>query len=94
MLAEEYIINVYCLVDEMLRKVVKNNIRQRGSAPKLSDAEVITMEIVGESFAIDQDKKIYSYFKNYWLSLFSRTRTSYNVSPPGSQLLVLQAENS
>ncbi|MEI8244998.1 MAG: hypothetical protein WCI51_04160 [Lentisphaerota bacterium] len=57
MLAEEYIINVYCLVDEMLKKVVKSNIRQRGSAPKLSDAEVITMEIVGESFAIDQDKE-------------------------------------
>ncbi|MHB9139200.1 MAG: hypothetical protein ACYC4Q_07340 [Victivallaceae bacterium] len=33
----------------MVKKVAKNNIRQRGSAPKLSDAEVITMKIVGES---------------------------------------------
>lgn len=70
MLTEEYIINVYCLVDEMLKKVVKSNIRKRGTAPKLSDAEVITMEIVGESFGIDQDKKIYSYFKNHWLHYF------------------------
>ena len=70
MLTEEYIINVYCLVDEMLKKVVKNNIRQRGSVPKLSDAEVITMEIVGESLSLDQDKKIYGYFKNHWLHYF------------------------
>ena len=30
MLPKEYIINVYCLVDEMLKKVVKNSIHQRG----------------------------------------------------------------
>jgi len=70
MLTEEYIINVYCLVDEMLKKVVKNTIRQRGSAPNLSDAEVITLEIVGESLGFDQDKKIHSYFKNHWLHYF------------------------
>ena len=70
MLTEEYIINVYCLVDEMVKKVVKNSIRQRGCAPKLSDAEVITMEIVGESLGFDQDKKICSYFKNRWLHYF------------------------
>jgi len=70
MLTEEYIITVYCLVEEMLKKIVKSNIRQRGPAPKLSDAEVITMEIVGESFAIDQDKNIHSYFKNHWLHYF------------------------
>jgi|GEM_PF-5432934 hypothetical protein len=29
MLTEEYIITVYCLVEEMLKKVVKSNIRQR-----------------------------------------------------------------
>ena len=58
MFTEEYIINVYCLVDEMLKKVVKNNIRQRGSAPKLYDAEVITMKIAVESFAIDQNHPV------------------------------------
>ena len=45
MLAEEYIIAVYCLVDEMLKKVVKSKLIQRGPQPKLTDAEVITMEI-------------------------------------------------
>lgn len=70
MLTEEYIIEVYCLVDEMLKKVVKNTMRQRGSAPNLSDAEVITMEIVGESLGLDQDKNIHGYFKNHWLHYF------------------------
>lgn len=49
MLTEEYIIKVYWLVDEMLKKVVKNTIRQRDSVPNLSDAEVITMEIAGRN---------------------------------------------
>ena len=70
MLTEEFIINVYCLLDEMVKKVVKNGIRQRSSAPKLSDAEVITMEIFGESLGFDQEKKICSYFKNHWLHYF------------------------
>jgi hypothetical protein len=70
MLIEEYIINVYCLVDEMLKKVVKNSVRQRGPVPKLSDAEVVAMEIVGESLGFDQDKKIHGYFKNHWPHYF------------------------
>jgi hypothetical protein len=33
--------------------------------PKLSDAEVITMEIVGEFMVKDQDKGIWRYFRNH-----------------------------
>ncbi len=71
MLTEEYIIAVYCLVDEMLKNVKKNKLRQRGSRPKLSDAEVITMEIVGESKGLDCDKHIHSYFRDHWHQMFS-----------------------
>jgi hypothetical protein len=70
MLTEEYIIAVYCLVDEILKKVKKSKLRQRGPQPKLSDAEVITMEIVGESKGFDKDKYIHHYFKDHWLHLF------------------------
>jgi hypothetical protein len=34
-------------------------IRSRGPAPKLSDAEVLTIEVVGEFLGIDTDKGIY-----------------------------------
>ena len=79
MLTEEYIIAVYCLVDEMLKKVVKSKLRQRGPRPKLTDAEVITMEIVGESKGLDMDKNIHSYFRDHWQSLFPKlgNRTTF-----------------
>jgi len=54
---DEFIIHVYCcvmpLVEEIERKKPR---RQRGFNPKLSDAEVITMEIVGEFLGYDTDK--------------------------------------
>lgn len=72
MLTEDYIIKVYCLVDDMLKKLGKFQLRQRGPAPKLSDAEVITMEIVGESKGLDKDKYIHNYFRDHWIKLFPR----------------------
>lgn len=69
MLMEDYITEVYCLIDDMLKKDEKN-LRSRGPEPKLSDAEVITMEIVGESAEMDCDKTIHRYFRNHWHALF------------------------
>jgi hypothetical protein len=45
---EDFIICTYCCVAELLVETEMNDIRQRGFAPKLTDAELITMEIVGE----------------------------------------------
>jgi hypothetical protein len=42
-----FIIAVFCLVDDQLKG---RRIRQRGPAPKLSDSEVLTIEIVGRSW--------------------------------------------
>ena len=52
MLTEDYITEVYCFIDDMMKECWKN-IRKRGPGPKLSDAEVITMEIAGESLGMD-----------------------------------------
>jgi hypothetical protein len=68
---EDFIINVYCLVDANLAKITQGKpIRQRGFEPKLSDAEVLTMVIVGEFLGIDTDKGIWSYFKQHWEEWF------------------------
>ena len=73
MLIDEFIIAVYCLVVDTLKEVKNfDKIRQRGPQPKLSDAEVITMEIVGEFLSIDTDKGIYRYFKAHWLHFFPK----------------------
>jgi hypothetical protein len=50
-----FIISVFCLVDDQLKG---RRIRQRGPAPKLSDAEVLTIEVVGEFLELDTDKGI------------------------------------
>jgi len=48
---EDFIIYVYCCVEDICRTIVGQPLRSRGFMPKLSDAEVITMEIVGEFMA-------------------------------------------
>jgi Transposase DDE domain len=66
-----FIICVLCLVDDRLKG---KRIRQRGPAPKLSDSEVLTMEIVGEFLGIDTDKGIYVHFRRHYAEWFPTLR--------------------
>jgi hypothetical protein len=58
-----FIVAVFCLVDDQLEG---RRLRQRGPAPKLSDSEVLTIEIVGEFLGIDTDKALYGYFRRHY----------------------------
>lgn len=58
-----FIVSVFCLIDDRLKG---RRIRQRGPDPKLSDAEVLTIEIVGEFLGIDTDKGVYLFFKRHY----------------------------
>jgi hypothetical protein len=58
-----FIVAVFRLIDDRLKG---RRIRQRGPAPKLSDAEVLTMEIVGEFLGIDTDKAIFLFFRRHY----------------------------
>jgi hypothetical protein len=69
MLTEDYITEIFCCTDDLMKKI-EENLRKRGPQPKLSDAEVITMEIVGESPGMDCDKAIHRYFRDHWRHLF------------------------
>ena len=53
-----FIIDTFCLVEENFKQLINEShvLRKRGSQPKLSDSEVMTMEIVGEFLGIDTDK--------------------------------------
>lgn len=66
---EDFIISVFCLVDALYKKSV-SKLRSRGFQPKLSDSEVVTMELVGEFLGFDTDKAIWAYFKQHWLVWF------------------------
>jgi hypothetical protein len=71
MVLEKFIISVYCLVEEFLStSAAHSRLRTRGPQPKLSDAEVITMELVGEFLGRDTDKGIWAYFRQHWLAWF------------------------
>ena len=68
---EDFIITVYCLVDNELKKIIDGyELRTRGFEPKLSDSEVITMDVVGEFLGKDTDTGIWRYFKEHWRSWF------------------------
>ncbi len=62
-----FIISVFCLIDDRLKG---RRVRQRGPVPKLSDAEVLTIEIIGEFLGLDTDKGIYSFFQRHYAEWF------------------------
>ncbi|MDM8559423.1 IS982 family transposase [Candidatus Parabeggiatoa sp. HSG14] len=84
---DEFIIYVYCSVKPLVDEIyIDHPIRQRGFAPKLSDAEVITMEIVGEFLGYDTDKGIWRYFRNHWHNWFPQLGSRANFSKQASNL--------
>jgi len=82
---EEFSITVYCLVDDLLiasgDDPAWRRVRRRGPAPVLADAEVLTMEVVGEYLGLDQDAAIYRYFRRHhrdWFPALARVhRTTF-----------------
>ena len=68
---EEALILLYLLVDDGYRAVTfGGRLRQRGPGPKLSDVEVLTMEIFGEQQGRHDDASIYRYFDGHWRHFF------------------------
>jgi hypothetical protein len=57
------IVTVFCLIDDAISG---QRLRRRGPQPTLSDAEVLTMEAVGEFLSLDQDKAIFTYFRRHF----------------------------
>ena len=61
------IIAVFCLIDDTLKTLFQGKrLRQRGSAPVLSDAEVSTIEAVGEFLGRSQDTELYGCFRQHY----------------------------
>jgi hypothetical protein len=80
---EDFIINVFCCVDDLLQEVSKSSplcpLRRKGFAPALNDSEIITMEIIGEYQGIDTDQGIWKYFREHWQPFFPdiKSRSSF-----------------
>jgi hypothetical protein len=69
-----FIITVFYLIDDRLKG---RRIRQRGPSPKLSDSEVLTIELVGEFLGMDTDTRA---------STSSSAVTTASGSPPSVRL--------
>jgi len=88
---EDFIITVYCLIDDELKQLISNSaLRTRGFEPKLSDSEVITMDVVGEFLGKDTDTGIWRYFKEHWLSWFPGLGSRVNYVKQSANLWVIK----
>lgn len=88
---ENFIIWVYCWVDDALKNLLGDTqLRQRGFGPALSDSEMITMEIVAEFLGIDTDKGAWSYFHDCWLDWFPALGSRANYAKHASNLWVIK----
>ena len=84
---EDFIITVFCFVAENFDQVFKDQkLRSRGFKPKLSDVEVISMEIIAEFLRIDTDKGIWLYFKSHWHAWFPALGSRSNFVRQASNL--------
>lgn len=83
---EDFIISVYCLVEEILNKLLTRPLRSRGFPPKLTEAEAIAMELIGEFLGYDTDKGIWNYFKTHWYDWFPNLGSRSNFAKQISNL--------
>ena len=77
---ENFIITVFCWIEAHWGLVIGDQgLRQRGFAPKLTDSEVLTMEVVGEFLGLDTDRHIWQYFCQHWQPWFPHlgSRTTF-----------------
>lgn len=71
---DDFMLTVFCLVDDQLTALHLENVRQRGFAPTLCDSEVLTIELVGEFLGFDQDAALFRYFRRHHGDAFPALR--------------------
>jgi Transposase DDE domain len=67
MTQDEFIIHVYCMIAD---QIGTRRIRRAGFPPRLSDAEALTLVVVGEFLGMHEDKAIWRYFKTHYPEWF------------------------
>lgn len=68
---ETFLVAIYCVIDDAIPTVLHGaRLRQRGPTPRVSDSEVLAMEIAGEFLGIETDTGLYRYFRRHWAPLY------------------------
>jgi hypothetical protein len=67
----DFLLHVFCLVDDLYRDLVRRPLRSRGPRrTTLTDAEVIAIELAGEFLGLDHDKGLFAHFRRYHAAEF------------------------
>jgi Transposase DDE domain len=67
---QEFLLMLFCLIDDELQALRLPRLRRRGPAPALADSEVIAIELAGESWGLDADRAIFRHFRAYHTAEF------------------------
>lgn len=79
---DDFIITCFCWIDDALPIVVQGKkLRQAGPPPKMSDSEVLTIELVGSYLGLSQDQELFEFFgrqySHFFPELLSIERTTF-----------------
>src|SRR5262249_32478482 len=78
---DDFIIAVFCVVDEAIPRVMDGRrLRQRGPQPRLADSEVVPMEVVGEYLGVVQDSSLFNYFRRHYAHCFPALRALHRTT--------------
>jgi hypothetical protein len=68
---QDFLLVVFCLIDDQLKDLRGGRrLRAGGPEPTLADAEVITIEVVGEFLGLGDDAALYRHFRAYHAAEF------------------------
>src|SRR3712207_6541531 len=88
---EDALILLYLLIDDAYRVVTfGGRLRQRGPEPKLSDVEVLTMEVFGEQQGRHDAAAIHRYVEGHWRHFFPNLGSDQTFARPCAALSVVK----
>jgi DDE family transposase len=70
MTPQDFLLQVFCLVDDQLKTLNLPRLRRRGPAPALADSEVLTIELAGEFWKLGTDRDLFRHFRRYHTAEF------------------------
>ena len=62
---DDFLLVVFCLVDDELQALFPEPLRRRGPRPRLADSEVIAIELAGEFLGLDRDSALFGHFRRH-----------------------------
>lgn len=79
---DDLIIAVFCLLDETVKAELNGSrLRPHGPEPqKLTDVEVLTMEVVGAFLSFEEDSDLFAYFRRHYSHFFPGLQTVHRTT--------------